>query len=305
MDKPMQLTPDLLRTFVAAARTLNFTHAARSRHLTQSAVSMQICRLEADLGKTLFRRVTRGVELTADGESLLRYARRLLQLHDEALATLTRPEVDGIIRLGAAEDYASQHLPRILRRFGRRYPLVRVDVYCDLSVNLLEMLRRDALDLYLCTSENGEHGGDFLRHEPVVWIAPQDTAVEAQRPLPLAVYHQGCPFRKWAMQSLAEQGIPYRVAYSSPSIAGVLAAVRAGLAVAPVGASIPVAGFRRLPEAVFKGLPAAVISLHQANHPASDAQRCLAQYISEIFRNLPAVPSAPHPVLQTMPAQPL
>jgi DNA-binding transcriptional LysR family regulator len=305
MDKPMQLTPDLLRTFVAAARTLNFTHAARSRHLTQSAVSMQICRLEADLGKTLFRRITRGVELTADGESLLRYARRLLQLHDEALATLTHPEVDGILRLGAAEDYASQHLPKILQRFGRRYPLIQVDLYCDLSVNLLEMLRQEALDLCLCTSENGEHGGDFLRHEPVVWIAPQDVAVEAQRPLPLAVFHQGCMFRKWAMQSLAEQGIPYRVAYSSPSIAGVLAAVKAGLAVAPVGASIPLSGFRRLPDAVFKSLPAAVVSLHQANHPASDAQRCLAQYIGEIFGNLPSIPSPPHRAPQAMAAQQL
>jgi DNA-binding transcriptional LysR family regulator len=299
----MQLTPDLLRTFVAAARTLNFTHAAQSRHLTQSAVSMQICRLEADLGKTLFRRVTRGVELTADGESLLRYARRLLQLHDEALATLTRPEIDGIIRLGAAEDYASQHLPKVLQRFGRRYPFIQVDLTCDLSVNLLEMLRQEALDLCLCTSENGEHGGDFLRHEPVVWIAPQDAAVEAQRPLPLAVFHQGCMFRKWALQSLAQQGIPYRVAYSSPSIAGVLAAVKAGLAVAPVGASIPVSGFRRLSDAVFKGLPAAVISLHQANHPASDAQRCLAQYISETFRDQSSTPAAPHRAPRAIPAQ--
>jgi DNA-binding transcriptional LysR family regulator len=266
---------------------------------------MQMGRLEADLGKTLFRRVTRGVELTADGESLLRYARRLLQLHDEALATLTLPEVDGIIRLGAAEDYASQHLPQILRRFGRRYPLVRVDLYCDLSVNLLEMLRRDALDLCLCTSENGEHGGEFLRHEPVVWIAPQDTAVEAQRPLPLAVYHQGCPFRKWAMQSLAEQEIPYRVAYSSPSVSGVLAAVEAGLAIAPVGASTPVSGFRRLSDEVFKRLPAAVVSLHQADHPTSDAQSRLARYISEVVRNLPPSSSAPHLAPQMMPAQPM
>jgi DNA-binding transcriptional LysR family regulator len=298
----MQLAPDLLRTFVAAARTLNFTHAARSRHLTQSAVSMQISRLEVDLGKTLFRRVTRGVELTVDGESLLRYARRLLQLHDEALAALTRPEVDGVIRLGAAEDYASQHLPKILRRFGQRYPLIRVDLYCDLSVSLLEMLRQEALDLCLCTSENGEHGGDFLRHEPVVWIAPQDVAVEAHRPLPLAVFHQGCMFRKWAMQSLAEQGIAYRVACSSPSIAGVLAAVKAGLAVAPVGASTSVSGFRHLPDAVFRNLPAAVVSLHQASHPASDAQRCLAQYISEAFRDLPSIPSAPHPAPQAGPS---
>jgi DNA-binding transcriptional LysR family regulator len=160
MDKHMQLSPDILRTFVAAARTLNFTHAARKVHLTQSAVSMQMNRLESDLGKTLFRRVTRGVDLTTEGEKLLEYARRLLRLHDEAIAYLSQPELDDLIRLGAAEDYASQLLPGILRRFGKRYPLVRVDLYCDLSDNLLEVLHRDELDLCLCNSESGEHGGD-------------------------------------------------------------------------------------------------------------------------------------------------
>lgn len=93
----------ILRTFVAAG-TLNFTHAARKRHLTQSAVSMQMNRIERDLGKILFRRITRGVELTADGEMLLKFSRRLLALHDETIASITQPELDGLIRLGAAED---------------------------------------------------------------------------------------------------------------------------------------------------------------------------------------------------------
>ncbi len=289
----MQLSPDLLRTFVAAAKTLNFTHAARIIHLTQSAVSMQMNRLERDLGKKLFKRIPRGVELTTDGEMLLKYSRRLLTLHDEALASLTQPELHGLIRLGAGEDYASQHLPGILRRFGKRYPLVRVDLYCDLSDNLLEMLRREELDLCLCNSESGEHGGDFLRNEPVIWIAPEDTEIEKASPLPLAVFHHGCMFRKWAMQTLAEQGIAYRVAYSSPSTAGVLAAVKAGLAVAPVGASIPTTGFRILSDGVLNPLPSAVVSLHQSNNHASKAQTCLARYIAEEFRSMPFAGSLP------------
>lgn len=289
----MQLSPDILRTFVAAAHTLNFTHAARKIHLTQSAVSMQMNRLEGDLGKVLFRRVTRGVELTPDGEALLKYARRLLRLHDEALASLTQPEMDGLIRLGAAEDYVSIHLPGILRRFGRRYPLVRVDLYCDLSGNLLDMLQRGELDLCLCNSENGEHGGDFLRNEPAIWIAPVDAEVEKESPLPLAVFHQGCMFRKWATKALAEQGISYRVAYSSPSTSGVLAAVKAGLAVAPVGASTPISGFRILPDGVFNSLPSAVVSLHQSDNHASTARSHLAQYIAEEFRSMPFIASRP------------
>lgn len=293
MDMHMQLSPDILRTFVAAARTLNFTHAARKMCLTQSAVSMQMNRLERDLGKILFKRVTRGVELTVDGEMLLKYSRRLLALHDEAVASISQPELDGLLRLGAAEDYASQHLPGILRRFGKRYPLVRVDLYCDLSDNLLDMLHRDELDLCLCNSESGEHGGDFLRNEPVVWIAPEDAEIENVSPLPLAVFHQGCMFRKWAMQALDEQGISYRIAYSSPSIAGVLAAVKAGLAIAPVGASMPTVGLRILPESVFNRLPSAVVSLHQSDHHASKAKKYLARYIAEEFRSMPFVASRP------------
>jgi DNA-binding transcriptional LysR family regulator len=289
----MQLSPDILRTFVAAARTLNFTHAARQMHLTQSAVSMQMNRLESDLGKVLFKRVTRGVELTGDGEALLRYARRLLRLHDEALMSLTQPELNGLIRLGAAEDYASQHLPGILRRFGNRYPLVRVDLTCDLSENLLNRLHRGELDLCLCNSENGEHGGTFLRNEPVVWIAPTDAEPETESPLPLAVFHKGCMFRKWALQALAEQGVAYRVAYSSPSMAGVLAAVSAGLAVAPVGASIPISGFRILPDGVLNPLPSAVVSLHQSDTQVSPAQTCLAGTIADEFRSLPVVSARP------------
>lgn len=171
-----------------------------------------------DLGKILFRRVTRGVELTTEGEKLLKYSRRLLRLHDEAVASLSQPELDGLLRLGAAEDYASQHLPGILRRFGKRYPRVRVDLYCDLSDNLLEMLHRDQLDLCLCNSEGGEHGGEFLRNEPVVWVAPEDAEIEKEKPLPLAVFHQGCMFRKWAIKSLAEQEFSFELPIQAPAL---------------------------------------------------------------------------------------
>lgn len=283
----MQLTPDTLRTFVATTRTRNFTHTARQMNLTQSAVSMQINRLEEGLGKKLFHRITRGVELTPDGEKLLKYARHILRLHDEAVASLTRPEMDGVIRLGAAEDYASQHLPSILRRFRAKYPLARVDLYCDLSDNLLKMLTKKELDLCLCNSEHGERGGQFLRHEPVVWIAPADAEPENESPLPLALFHQGCLFRKWALQALSEQGVPYRIAYSSPSISGIIAAVKAGFAVAPIGASIPVSGFRVIPEGVLPHLASATISLHQSDNMENTALAYLATHITKEFRAMP------------------
>ena len=117
-----------------------------------------------------------------------------------------------------------------------------------------------------------------MRHEPVVWVAPLEVEVEKESPLPLAVFHHGCMFRKWALEALAEQGIAYRIAYSSPSTTGVLAAVKAGLAVAPVGASIPRSGLRVLEDSVLNNLPSAVVSLHHADKPASQAHLLLSKY---------------------------
>lgn len=295
MAKHTELTPDILRTFIAAAQTRNFTQAAKQVNRTQSAVSMQIRKLEGEMGKTLFRRVSRGVELTADGKTLLLYARRLLRLHDEAIASLVEPDLEGLIRLGAPEEYASPHLHGILRRFAIQYPLVRVDLYCDLSNALLKMLQHGDLDLCLCNSQGVEQGGDFLRHEPIVWIGPIDAEPEKESPLPLAVFHHGCIYRQWALQALEKNRIAYRVAYSSPSIAGVLAAVRSGFAVAPVGASTPVAGFRLLPEGLLPRLPSATVTLHQSTSGSnfSDARTCLAHYIGDEFQALPVIGERP------------
>ena len=260
----MELSPDILRTFVAAAQKLNFTQAAKQVNRTQSAVSLQIRKLEEDMGKSLFRRESRGVALTYEGQGLLKYARRLLRLHDEAVASLTGPDLSGSIRLGAPDDYASQHLHEILRCFALQYPRVRVDLFCDLSNELYKMLQRGELDLCLCNQESITQGGQFLRKEPIIWIGPIDDEPEKESPLPLAVFHQGCIYRQWATQNLEKNGIKYRIAYSSPSIAGVLAAVKSGFAVAPVGASTPISGYRLLPDGVLPKLPSAVVTMYQS-----------------------------------------
>ena len=197
--------------------------------------------------------------------------------------------------MGAPDDYASHHLHGILRRFALKYPLVRVDLFCDLSNDLFKMLERGELDICLCNRESIVQGGQFLRNEPIVWIGPRGAEPEKESPLPLAVFHQGCIYRQWAMQTLEKQGIAYRVAYSSPSIAGVLAAVQSGFAVAPVGASTPISGFRLLPDGVLPKLPSAVVTMHQAvtDNPASQAQACLAKYIIEEFQAMPFIATRP------------
>ncbi len=283
----MELTPEILRTFVAAARTLNFTQAAKEVHRTQSAVSIQIRKLEETLGRPLFLRVTRGVELTNAGESLLRYANRLLQLHNEAIASVMTPTMNGVVRLGAPEDYAALHLPGILKRFAEKYPLVQVDLYCDLSNNLLDMLTAGQIDVCLRNTGNIDPGGTLLGTEPIVWVSPADAEPELNSPLPLAVFHPGCLYRHWAVRALENQRKDFRIAYSSPSISGVLAAVRAGLAVAPVGASTPLHGLRVLSEGVLPALPSAMVSLHLADKPESPAIHHLAQYIEDSFCAVP------------------
>ncbi|MCB1764431.1 MAG: LysR family transcriptional regulator, partial [Candidatus Competibacteraceae bacterium] len=169
----VQLDPDLLRTFVAIVDAGGFTAAAQQVHRTQSAVSMQVRRLETTLDRTLFQREGRGVQLTPEGEALLGYARRLLKLHDEALAVLTRPDLTGCVRLGTPDDYVERFLPDILVRFARAFPRVQVDVHCEPSRHLRRLLAEDRLDLALITCAPGAEIGEILRREPTVWATAE------------------------------------------------------------------------------------------------------------------------------------
>lgn len=227
-----QLPPDLLRTFVAAADSGSFTKAARAVHRTQSAVSMQMKRLETELDRPLFQREGRGVVLTAEGDTLYRYAQRLLALHDEALAAVSRPLPRGKVRFGAPEDYASSYLPPTLKRFAAAHPMIEVDVYCDASPVLKKRFGRGELDVMLTTEENAEAA--HCQKIDLAWIVAERGGPRKSGPLPLALFHAGCLYRRNALGALEKAGIPYRIAYGSPSLAGVLAAVQAGLAVAPV-----------------------------------------------------------------------
>lgn len=226
------LPPDVLRTFVAATDSGSFTGAAGLVHLTQSAVSMQMKRLEADLGRPLFLREGRGVRPTPEGEVLYGYARRLLTLHDETLAAIREPKLDGVIRFGAPEDYATQYLPGALKRFAAAHPRVQVDAFCADSDALREKYGDNELDVILTTEE--APGPEDSRELPLAWLVAERGAPVDRRPLPLALYHAGCLYRRNGLAALDRAAIGFRVAYTSPSMTGVLAAIRAGLAVGPV-----------------------------------------------------------------------
>ena len=221
---------DLLRTFATIADAGSFTRAAERLHRTQSTISLQIKRLEDMLGQRLFERLARSVTLTPDGEVLLTFARQILRLNDEAVTRLTEPDVEGLVRLGTPEDFATTRLPNVLARFARNHPRIALEVRCDLTLNLLNSFQNGEFDLVLVKREpQGSGGGVKVWREPLVWVAASRDMLDAGQRVPLVLAPRPCVYRKRALDALDEIGRPWRIAYTSPSLAGAQAAVRARL----------------------------------------------------------------------------
>lgn len=230
---PPGIDPDLLRSFVLIAEGGSFTRAASAVGRTQSAVSMQIRRLEETLGQPLLLRGPRGVETTPHGAWLLDRARRLLAMHDEIVTTFRTPAVSGTVRLGTPDDYALRWLPGILARFAEVHPAVEVEVTCAPSNELVQRLEDDEIDLTLLSGGNERPGmlGQPLWRAGLRWIGSTQHATHRRSPIPLATAQPRCVWHRAAVKALDEAGLPWRVAYTSTSQAGTLAPALAGLAV--------------------------------------------------------------------------
>jgi len=228
------LDVDLLRTFAILAQTGNFTRTAEEVGRTQSAVSMQVKRLEELVSKPLIVRDGRSNTLTADGQMMLDYAARMIQLNDEAMTIFTKPEVVGHVRFGTPDDYADRILPDVLARFARTNPKVQVDVNCLPSHQLEEKVRAGEMDLAMITCESVNTHAQTVRSERLLWITSARHSVHRTDPLPVAFSQYGCAWRKMAIDALETMARPYRVAYASSNSVAVSSAVLAGLAVAAV-----------------------------------------------------------------------
>ena len=223
---------DLLRAFVSVADLGSFTRAAEALLRRQSTLSLQVKRLEDGLGRRLLDRSARRVRLTPAGEALLGEARHMLELNDRLLASLDQPVLEGRVRLGTPEDFATTHLPQVLARFAETYPAVQLEVTCDLTLTLLGRFRHGDFDLVLLKREpERSDRGVRVWREPLVWVASERLAIERDRPLPLVVSPPPCVYRKRAVDALDRSKRRWRVAYSCASLAGQHAAVRAGLGV--------------------------------------------------------------------------
>lgn len=219
-----------LRSFLAVAETGGVTRAAAAVNLTQSAVSMQIRRLEDFVGAALLDRAGRGVALTPAGEQLAAYARRMLALNDEAWGRLTAPDYSGEIVLGVPQDIVHQAVPQVMRAFAAAWPRVRVDLISSFTMRLRESFARGEADIILTTEPRVEEGGEVLAVRPLIWVGAPGGQAWKRRPLRLA-FEDACLFRRHAIQRLDEAGVAWERAVGGASSRAVEVAVAADLAV--------------------------------------------------------------------------
>lgn len=276
------LDVDQLKTFLAIADTGNFTRAAEDVNKTQSTVSMQMKRLEETIGRPIFARDGRASRLTADGERLVEFARRLVALNDEAVANFTQPEIRGTVRFGTPDDYADLFLPEILARFHRTHPQVNVDVECLQSNALANHIRNGELDLSVVTFNGGDIHGEALMSAELLWVTSARHQTHLAKVLPFAASGVFCGWRKLAVKKLEEQKREFRVAYVSPNFSTICAVVQQGLAVAAMPRICVKPGMRILTEAEgFPTLGAFEIGLMQKPGKISRAAEALAQHVRD------------------------
>ncbi len=227
---PFHIDSILLKSFIAIADTGSFSKAATMVGRTQSALSLQIKKLEDGLCCVLFDRGARKATLTEKGEVFSGYARRIMALQLEVYSRLTEPDAEGEIRLGTPEDFATHYLPDVLALFRKHHPRIQLKVDCDLTLNLVDGFQQKKYDLILVKRDPQRvKGGTKVWREPLVWASA--TGWQAHQTLSLVLSPQPCIYRARALAALDRAKLPWHVAYTSPSLAGTLAAVKAGLGV--------------------------------------------------------------------------
>ena len=276
------LDTDQLRSFLAIVDTGSFTRAATHVNKTQSAVSMHVRRLEERLARPLFVKQGRGTRLSADGERLVDHARRMLQVEAAALADLAAEGLTGRVTLGIPDDYAELFLGDIVGRFVLRHPGVELTVLCHPSLEIAERARIGEVDVGVVTDCPEINGLEILREEPLVWVAGlRAGAIEATRPLPLALATPSCAWRQVAMDALEGVGLPSRVFMMSTNYAAIAPVVRAGLAVTVVPLAVVDPATQRVlgPEAGLPPLPAARLGMVRRPSGRSEAADALVEAV--------------------------
>lgn len=283
---PAPLDLDQLQSFCAVADCGSFTEAARRVNKTQSAVSMQIKRLEERLGRTLLTRDGRGVSLTHDGEAVYSRARRMLRTNAEITDLFSDGDLAGSIRFGVPDDYAVKLLPAILSSFRKTHPRIVVDVRCQPSEELLEGMKTGKYDLIVFSQGTNEEYGELFRTERMFWVASPGGGALQQDPLPIAG-GQHCCWKDNAVKALDRVGRDYRIAYTSSNAIAIASAVLTDLAVGFLPESALQPGMRVIAEDKnLPRLPDAQIALMRASHAYGGIYDALASHIVASMGNL-------------------
>jgi DNA-binding transcriptional LysR family regulator len=278
----VDLDSDLLRCFVAVAETRGFTAAGALIGLTQSGISVRIRNLERRLGRRLLDRTSRSVTLTEEGELFLGYARRMIDLNDEAVGRLRGNPAEGRLRLGIADYAIPRLLPNVLGRFARLQPGVKMELRTGLSADLKPPYDRGELDVAIIARGQVFKGGDLLYHDQIMWVATPEFELRMDRPLPIATLPSFCSIRRASLLALDRAGIGWEIVYESTSTAGMLAAVQGGLGIAAIEGSNFQGSMRRLGEQDgLPRLPKSEIAIHVREEAPPPSCQAFIAFVTE------------------------
>lgn len=273
---------DLLKNFLVLVETKNFTKASEKLNCSQSALSLQIKRLEELIGKPLFLRDKRNVILTHEGEELIAYSEQLIHIESNLFTHFHESPIEGEVYFGTPEDLATTYLPNILANFVRSYPEISLNVRCEFSVNLLKEFEQRNYDVILIKQDtiHPYKGSEELWKESLAWVSGKNAPpfVSKSAPLPLILAPSPCVYRQRAIDSLNQAGIAWKVVYQSPSLSGTLALVRSGLGISILPTNMITKDLETISS--LPPLKDTQIALLK-QQPTSKAGEALASYITE------------------------
>ncbi|WP_457648407.1 LysR family transcriptional regulator [Profundibacter sp.] len=284
MSRNLDMTA--LRSFAAVAEAGGVTKASGFLNLTQSAVSMQLKRLEESLDQKLLERSGRGVVLTGAGEQLLGYARRMLALNDEVFGRLTNQAFEGEVTLGVPHDIVYPAIPQVLQRFAAEYPRMNVRLVSSYTKGLRKMFERGECDMILTTEDTLEAGGETLLTLPLIWIGAPNGSAWKSRPLRLA-YEHACIFRAGVQKNLDEAGIPWEMAVESDSTRTIEASVSADLAIHTVLEGMEPPYVEKIQHGgALPDLTTKQINLYVSDLAKGQAIEDMAEFVRQAYRGL-------------------
>src|SRR5580692_3694716 len=245
MEISVNFDIDCLRSFLVIADTMSFSRAAETVGRSQSTISQQIAKLETQVSKALLtRRKGRVLELTSEGGKLLQYARKILQLNDEAYASMSDDVLAGFVRLGVPLDFFGRDFTTWLARFKNRHPMVGLEVEANQSENLMKRNARGEFDLAFFKQQAGAKSGTVALREQLVWVSGPNYSPDAASPMPLILFPEGCAYRRCAIAALKDHKQPWHVSFVSPSFECLKSAAVEGMGITVLARALVTAPLR-------------------------------------------------------------